>query len=491
MSTKESNLIENFKKEKNQVENLLLFDKSFVVLSKDKPEKLAFYGLLDSIFNNMVMTCSKLIMTANLILLGHLLYESEVHYQLFLTFQIGVFILEFIGRFFLLGLLKYLFFEQDNFKGSYDLYIKMKSVLVFLVPAIFIPVGLCSYFLIELLLKDCLGVYDENINKEVYKNYLIFTPITYLFEILFFLNIKYLALKANNPTIKYLIGFIICYTGLSWIALYFLNMGIIGLTLSYGINGFIFFFFSDKSVFKALNGSDENYFFLIPNKSNFDSHLLSIFGKTSICALINLGDIIFPAFIFLACVFIDKNQLIVNIIYLNFFELLIEFNRGFYYSIKNVIKKFDDASERQTIIAYFSLYYLILSISIVIILLLFNNILLNIYLLQGGDQILQQISGKLRVIYPICIFCMSLRLLLIGIVRGMDLPLSYSRKIVYIVLSMMICYILCFEYDFEIRGLWISMLIFDLLYVCESGFKTIKYFPLILSYSSPNIYYVN
>ena len=117
--------------------------------------------------------------------------------------------------------------------------------------------------------------------------------------------------------------------------------------------------------------------------------------------------------------------------------------------------------------------------------------MLNIYLLQGGDQILQQISGKLRVIYPICIFCMSLRLLLIGIVRGMDLPLSYSRKIVYIVLSMMICYILCFEYDFEIRGLWISMLIFDLLYVCESGFKTIKYFPLILSYSSPNIYYVN
>ena len=50
---------------------------------------------------------------------------------------------------------------------------------------------------------------------------------------------------------------------------------------------------------------------------------------------------------------------------------------------------------------------------------------------------------------------------------------------------------LLIEYDFEIRGLWISMLIFDLLYVCESGFKTIKYFPLILSYSSPNIYYVN
>lgn len=485
MSIKESLLIDKIKKEDYGEEAVLLYDKSLVHINQEKPEKAALQCLLNSLLNNIVMTCAKLIMTINLILIGHITYENKVHYQLFMTFQIGVFILEFLGKFFLLGLIKYVFFEKKDFKQSYNSYIKIKAVLIFLIPAIFIPVSICSYFLIELLLKESLDINDQSINKEVYKQYLLYTPAIYLFEILFFFNIKYLNMERVEYVIKYIIPFLICHAGGSWITIYFFEMGLSGLTLFYGLNSFIFFFCSDKCISELLKDYKDNFFTLIPNKSHFDNETLTIMKHISFYSLINLGDIIVPSYIFLASAFIDKNTLIVNIIYLNFFELLVEINRSFYYSIKrDIITKDQDAKEKQMIISYFSLYYFILTLAIIIVLLLFNNILLKMYLFKGGEPILLFISSRLRVIYPICIFCMSLRLLLNGIIRGMNLPLSYLSKTTYIIISIAACYIFCFEYDFGIKGLWLAMLIFDIFYIFESAHKTIKHFPLIITYSS-------
>ena len=485
MSTKDYNLIENFKRE-NIEENMFLYDKSIVLINPEKPEKTAFKCLLNSLFNNMVMTCAKLIMMINLILIGHYYYEAKIHFQLFIIFQIGVFILEFLGKSFILGLIKYIFIENNDFKNSYNLYIRLKTALVFLVPIIFIPISIGSYFLIGLFLKYGLNIYEQNITKEVFKQFLIFTPVIYLFETLFFLNVKYLYMKIKYKIFGFVCAFLICHICTSFILIFIFDKGLLGLTLSYGFNSFIYFFFTDRLLIaNKPKGCDDNYFFLIPTKDNFDCEILKILGQTSIYSLINLGDIIVPSAIFLASIFIDKNVLIVNIIYLNFFELLIELNRGFYYSIKrDIIIKYDDARERQMILTFFGLYYLILCLAIIITLLIFKNILLNIYLIHGGELLFQEISGNLKVIYPICIFCMSLRLLLNGIIRGMNLPLSYLRKGVYMILSIMCCYILCFEFDCGIRGLWISMLVFDGLYVCESAHKTIKHFPLVFNYSS-------
>ena len=91
-------------------ENNAIKDRSLVIVSKEKPEKAAIESIGFSFFNNMVITLFRAIVTTNLILLGHLLYEQKIHYQLFMTFQIGVFILEFFGKYFIIGLLKYIFF---------------------------------------------------------------------------------------------------------------------------------------------------------------------------------------------------------------------------------------------------------------------------------------------------------------------------------------------------------------------------------------------
>ena len=179
----------------------------------------------------------------------------------------------------------------------------------------------------------------------------------------------------------------------------------------------------------------------------------------------------------MASLFIDNNQLIVNIIYLNFFELIIEINRGFYYTIKREIdSKYQDANDRQTYVQFFFLYYLILSLIIFVTLLLFKNILLNIYLLQGGETILKQIAGGLRIIYSLCILFMGVKIILNGIARGINVQIPNERKVVYIFLFMFFCYLFSFFYDLGIFGLWLSMLILDILHIIENAKKSRSFF---------------
>ena len=169
-----------------------LCDVSLVSSSSENPEIASIKSFGISFFNNMVMTCFKLISLTNLILLGHIIYNEKVDYQLFMTFQIGVFILEVLGKYFIIGLLKYIFFNGKEMKTLYNLYIKMKTALIVVIPIIIIPVSICSYFIIELLFKYTLKIDDLFIIKEVYKKFLLYTPVIYFFEILLFLNLKFL-----------------------------------------------------------------------------------------------------------------------------------------------------------------------------------------------------------------------------------------------------------------------------------------------------------
>ena len=197
-------------------ENNVLFDRSLVIPSVEKPEFAAIKSIGFSFFNNMIITFFKLIITTNLILLGHIVYEEKVHYQLFMTFQIGVFILEFLGKYFIIGLLKYIFFNGKEMKTLYNLYIKMKTALIVVIPIIIIPVSICSYFIIELLFKYTLKIDDLFIIKEVYKKFLLYTPVIYFFEILLFLNLKFLnAMDGIFLVAMHIISYLVCHLFLS------------------------------------------------------------------------------------------------------------------------------------------------------------------------------------------------------------------------------------------------------------------------------------
>ena len=104
-------------------------------------------------------------------------------------------------------------------------------------------------------------------------------------------------------------------------------------------------------------------------------------GEISVYSLINIGEIFPVHFLFLIGLFIGKNQLIVNIIYLNFFFLVSDIYRWFYYTIKKELSiKYQDWIQKQNYLLFFSVYYSILSLTIFILLILFKNILLNIYI---------------------------------------------------------------------------------------------------------------
>ena len=108
----------------------------------------------------------------------------------------------------------------------------MKAALIILILIILIPVSIISYFIIEMILKYNFEIYDQNLIKEVYFNFILFTPLISLFEILFLLNIEFIHKinkqkdERDNYNIKaiffYIISFLICHITLSYCLLYIL-----------------------------------------------------------------------------------------------------------------------------------------------------------------------------------------------------------------------------------------------------------------------------
>ena len=134
------------------------------------------------------------------------------------------------------------------------------------------------------------------------------------------LNLQFLyQQKLNKEVFLYTFSFIICHITLSFLLLYILEIGIIGLTISYGLNTFLFYLFSSRYIEKIGEGTIQNFFLFIPNKENFDGEVYKVFKRKSFLSLINLTEIFIIHFLFFVSLFTDKSQLIVNIIYLNFY----------------------------------------------------------------------------------------------------------------------------------------------------------------------------
>ena len=71
-----------------------------------------------------------------------------------MTYQIGVLVLEILGKFFIIGLVKYIFEEKEDSDEVYNTFIRLKTSLIFIIPIITIPVSLLSKLIIKLLTKN-------------------------------------------------------------------------------------------------------------------------------------------------------------------------------------------------------------------------------------------------------------------------------------------------------------------------------------------------
>ena len=120
---------------------------------------------------------------------------------------------------------------------------------------------------------------------------------------------------------------------------------------------------------------------------------------------------------------------------------------------------------------------MIMEISIFLILLIFKNILLDIYLLDITKDLLKIASGVIRIFFPISLLISSIRMILNGIVRGMSVALHVKKKATYVIVYLFLCWFLCFHWKLYISGLWISLLIFDSLLLVESIHKAYVILP--------------
>ena len=458
---------------------MLLRDKSLTENNDENPELSAFKSIKNTIFNNIAIISSQLIMTVNLILLGHTLYENKIHFELLMTYQIGVFILQLFGKAFILYLIKYC--SKDNEENNlYRIYIRMKTLLIFLIPIIILPVSLLSNYIMDFLLHFNLDIYDHNLNKEVWIKYLIYTPVIYFFELLFILNLQYLSSQQKpQSAFLYLMFFLISHITLCWILLYIVQIGLFGLTISYCVNSFIYYFFSNKAIKKMWNYDDQDFFyFLIPYKENFESEIINLFKNKSLESLVNYDDVVTFQLLFLASLFIDKCQLIVNIIYINFYELMFALFKGFYYNLKNyIMESMDDIKNKQKYVVFFAFYFSLIILAVFLVLVLIKYLLLDIYLSNGGDTLLKFTCTQLKILFPLALLIMGIRLNLNGIIRGMSVALHPLKKYLYINIYAVLCYYLCFFLGYKIWGLWVSLLILDVFLLLESVYKAFFLFP--------------
>ena len=435
-----------------------IYDISLVASNPEDPKITALKSIGNSFYNNIVVLFYKLIMTTNLIIIGHVVYENINHYELAMTYQIGVLILEILGKFFIIGLVKYIFEEKEDSDEVYNTYIRLKTSLIFIILIVAIPVSLLSKLIIKLLTKNI--IITNEIIDEIYFKFLLFIPAIYLFEILFFLNIQYMQnQKKTNAVFSYISCFLICHICTCWILLYLLEIGIIGLTISYGVNSFLFYLFTNKYIQNIREFELQSYFFLIPGSQNFNIEVLNDLKRESLLSFINLGEIFIIHFLFVSSLFTDKNQLIVNIIYLNVYELIFAINRGFYYTLKKYISTN------------------VLGLSFFIVLLIFDNILLDCFLFDGGNQILKNIAKQLKIMFSLCVLLNVIRMLLNGTIRGMNVPFPVIKKIFYCTICIVLCLVLGFVYEKGVYGLWISKFILNLLFVFDNAHKAIIYLP--------------
>ena len=460
---------------KNEKEDVSI-DRSLVEIRNEKLSITILSIIGNCFINNLVFIASNFISTINLILLGHISLQNKTHYQLFMTYEIGVAIINFFGKIIIIGLLRYIF-EIKEYRKIYFSYLRLKTGLILIIPTIMIPVSLSSYFIIKLLLRNNLDIYNQSLNKEIYFKFMIFTPAIYFFEILFYLNLKLLrAFEETKRVVSYINFFIISHIVSCWILLYILKIGILGLTISYFFNSFIFYFFSNYYI-NYTKGEEIENFFIIPPGEYIDSSIVNTLKEASSFSMRHLGDTFLVYLLFIVTLFTDKNQLIVNIVYLNFYYFLNSINKGFYLTLRNYLLHSNESNEeKKKYIIVFTLTFLTILFSLFILLLIYKNVLMIIYLIKGGDKYLQIISNSIQVIYSFCILFNGIQILFYGFNRGMAASSPIIIKFIYSFIGFFLCLILCFVYKKGILGLWIATLILCLAHFLQNGYRSIIHF---------------
>ena len=463
---------------RNEIEDIAI-DRSVVEIRNENLSITILNVIGNCFINNIVFIVSNFISAINLILLGHIFQQNQTHYELFMTYQIGVSIIDFFGRFFIIGLLRYNL-EKKEYRKLFKTYLRFKTGLIVLIPSIMIPVSLCSYFIIKLLLRNNLDIYNQSLNKQIYFKFLIFSPIIYFFEILFYLNLILLrAFEEIKAIISYTNLFIICHLVSCWILLYILKLGILGLTISYCLNTFAFYFFTNSYINNKKEEEAQN-FFVIPPKENIDYNLINILKIASTFSIRYVTDCFLYYILFIATLFTNKRKLIVNIIYLNFYCIANEINKGFYLTFKHYLLHTKESNEeKKKYILVFSLTFFVIILSVFVILILFKNILMYIYLINGGNEDLKKISNSIQIIYSFCILFNGIQIILYGFIRGMASASPISNKFIYSFIFLFLCLMLCFIYKLSVFGLWIAVLILYLFYTIHNGYNSIIHFNTI------------
>jgi Na+-driven multidrug efflux pump len=399
----------------------------------------------------------------------------------FTNFQICVIYLNLFGFVLAIGVLfnyEGFLLNARNVKLFYETYQSCKDNILFIFITLLIPISLISYPILSYF-------FDRDLDTLwiVYCDFLAYSSLILLFKLLMLLNVKVLQIHNNMRNVHLiLITYFGMYVLLTWIFLFRLNNGILGLGMSLLISSIAGFLISHLFVLSVFNYFQFDFgkllsfdfermknFMLIATYKGFFSYLEYAGYGLLVLTAYYLGDEIF----------------ITNLILFNILAIPHTLCEGFANSIRNYLLHIKTVREsytsRKKYITCFTIVVLLVAILFSACIFYLKSYIPSLY----GVTVYDASYDSIITLYCIFIFCDYLSIILDGYIKGKEFDsdqLSVYKGIILLVIFVPGGLFLTVKYDLGLLGIWMTIytymgshFIVDLIYVYMThgfyGFK--------------------
>jgi Na+-driven multidrug efflux pump len=446
----------------------------------------------DSIFYIYPTLILVILESANLIFLGQMA-DDQVQYKYLNFMAIGTCYLNLFGFAYALGVTKAV--KRGNDISCF--FHNTKIILIGLTILVILPLSLVSYYILAAVYSNE-GPETLEMLWYTYKNFLFLSPIYAFFQLLLQLNMRALQVFDEVFTCFWLFMLNTCFHCVFlYVFVCLLNLNIIGVTISLILSSFLSYIYSN-SVLNDYLEIKKNFYFL-PDLDLFTSQdsineFTDVLKNGSLAGIVNYAEYSGYGFFLLLSFFINSESLTTNIVLMNFFAILHTVGHGFSYTLRYYIRmsisshKHSHAGKKKFVrLISFLVFFLALMVAVVI--LIFDESIVNLYLRPIvsplSTQNLNNLFSDIANIYALVIFFDYFSWLLDGYIKGSDAKTTHLLiyKISFVLVFVPAGLILCFVLGMGLKGFWISIYVYIVIYALINGLYAYK------SYNSYSIWF--
>ena len=451
--------------------------------------------LSDSTFYIYPQLILVILESLNLIFLGHMV-DGNTQYKYFNFFSIGFCYLNLFGFAFSLGVTKTI--KKGNDMNSF--FHNSKLILIGIILFVILPLSLISYYLLCVIYSNE-GQETKDFIWYTYKNFLLFSPVYALFQVLLQLNLRALQVFNEIFTCFWLFILNTCFHCVFlYVFVCLLKMSILGVTISLILSSFISYIYSNSLLNDNLFIKNNFYFFPdteIFSSEEFFSQFKEVIKNCSLAGIVNYSEYSGYGFFLLLSYFISTEALTTNIILLNFFSFLHTIGHGFSYTLRHYIRMSISSHKhshmgKKKFVRLISFLVFFLALLVAVAILILDGSIVKLYISQTGAlntpyENYTNLFTSIASIYSLVIFFDYFSRLLDGYIKGTDAKTTHMLiyKISFVFIFVPAGLFLCFVTNMGLKGFWLSIYVYIIIYALINALYAYK------SYNSYSIWFNN